>query len=232
MTIHTTKSDPSYRERLGYHSMLLASICCLVAILILLGNNATQQPIAEALRADKLAKLAEVIPPTLHNNSLLDDSIDVVNGDVIDDIRTVYVARQDNTITGYAFSTEEEGYSGVIQLILGIDAEGTIIGVRVISHSETPGLGDKIEISKDPWIKSFNGRSLKNRATSAWAVKKDGGDIDQFTGATITPRAVVNAVYKGLVFFDRHQPQFSAPNPEAPDSKNDEANKGGTEGNE
>ena len=83
-----------------------------------------------------------------------------------------------------------------------------MLGVRVISHTETPGLGDKIEVTKSTWILSFNGPSLQNLSIEEWAVKKDGGTFDQFSGATITPRAVVNAVYRGLQFFKKHQAEL------------------------
>lgn len=94
-----------------------------------------------------------------------------------------------------------DGYSGNINLLVGIDMSGAILGVRVTSHRETPGLGDQIELKKSDWIKSFNGRTLGSPPHSEWNVKKNGGEFDQFTGATITPRAVVKAVQKALIYF-------------------------------
>jgi electron transport complex protein RnfG len=99
-----------------------------------------------------------------------------------------------------------EGYGGSINLLVGIDSQGAITGVRVIPpHFETPGLGDAVEVQKSPWILSFNGKSLANTPESRWWVKKDGGEFDAFTGATITPRAVVDAVYKALQYFDANK---------------------------
>jgi electron transport complex protein RnfG len=92
--------------------------------------------------------------------------------------------------------------------MMGIDSSGTILGVRVLSHSETPGLGDRIEAKKDDWIFSFNKLSLNNTPDAMWAVKKDGGRFDQFSGATITPRAVVKAVKSGLDLFHAHSKEM------------------------
>lgn len=95
-----------------------------------------------------------------------------------------------------------EGYTEAIRLIVGIRANGRILGVRVTRHKETPGLGDQVELAKSDWVLGFNERSLQNTALEAWAVKKDGGSFDQLTGATITPRAIVNAVKNSLLFFN------------------------------
>ena len=91
---------------------------------------------------------------------------------------------------------------------MGLDSNGEILGVRVISHTETPGLGDKIEIKKSKWILSFNGKSLDNVTYSEWNVKKDGGIFDQFSGATITPRKVVLAIKRGLEFYKSHREEL------------------------
>jgi len=93
-------------------------------------------------------------------------------------------------------------------LIMGIDRDGKVLGVRVLSHKETPGLGDKIEVSKGKWIFSFDGKSSQTPDNAGWRVKKDGGIFDQFTGATITPRAIVKAVKQGLDFFNVHKTEI------------------------
>lgn len=106
----------------------------------------------------------------------------------------------------------KEGYSGDIRLLMAVDRQGVIQGVRVLGHKETPGLGDKIELKKSPWLLDFVGRSLS--ANQTWAVRKDGGEFDQFTGATITPRAVVKALYQSLDYLQKHPqiwPPISAP---------------------
>ena len=97
----------------------------------------------------------------------------------------------------------KQGYSGDISLLLGINVDNSIAGVRVVSHKETPGLGDKLELKKSPWLLDFNNK--KKLQDENWAVKKDGGQFDQFTGATITPRAVVNAVGDALDYFENNR---------------------------
>src|SRR5690606_16593793 len=117
--------------------------------------------------------------------------------------------RKGGQITGFILpAVAPEGYSGDIRMIIGIDVDGRIAGVRVTSHAETPGLGDKVELRKHPWILSLNDRSLGDPASEQWAVKKDGGVFDQFTGATITPRAVVSKVRDTLQFYREHRAEL------------------------
>jgi electron transport complex protein RnfG len=97
-----------------------------------------------------------------------------------------------------------DGYSGAIDLLIGVRADGTISGVRVTAHRETPGLGDRIEVAKSDWIERFAGRSLRNPARAHWQVRRDGGDFDQFAGATVTPRAIVRAVRRALDYLEQH----------------------------
>ncbi|MBT8088284.1 MAG: electron transport complex subunit RsxG [Gammaproteobacteria bacterium] len=99
------------------------------------------------------------------------------------------------------FVVSARGYSGPIRLLVGIDASGTVSGVRVLEHRETPGLGDLVESSKTDWIQQFNGRNLGDPELTGWAIKRDGGEFDQLTGASITPRAIVNAVRDTLLYF-------------------------------
>src|SRR5690606_16997828 len=101
-----------------------------------------------------------------------------------------------------------DGYSGRIDLLVGIRANGELAGVRVTHHRETPGLGDKLEVGKSQWIFSFEGKSLSMPAPEGWAVRKDGGEFDQFVGATITPRAVVRAVRNALLYFQQHRDEL------------------------
>jgi electron transport complex protein RnfG len=103
-----------------------------------------------------------------------------------------------------------EGYSEAIRLIVGISPSGAIIGARVTRHRETPGLGDQVEVQKSNWILQFNGRSLSSPLPAAWQVKKDGGQFDQLTGATITPRAIVTALRQALEFFAQNKTRLLA----------------------
>ena len=125
--------------------------------------------------------------------------------------RVVYRALNKNQVTGVAYQVTGAGYAGTIEIIMGVDARGEMLGARVLSHAETPGLGDKIEPAKNDWILGFTGLSLVKPDESRWKVKKDGGDFDQFSGATITPRAVVGAIKEGLVFFRDHQDALLSP---------------------
>jgi electron transport complex protein RnfG len=101
-----------------------------------------------------------------------------------------------------------DGYSGRIDLLVGIRANGELAGVRITNHRETPGLGDKFEVGKGQWIFSFEGKSLSMPAPEGWAVRKDGGEFDQFVGATITPRAVVRAVRNALLYFQQNRDEL------------------------
>lgn len=122
---------------------------------------------------------------------------------------SVYRARLDGKPAAAIFrSVAPNGYNGAIKLLIGVYADGSISGVRVVAHKETPGLGDAIDERKDDWIFSFNGQSIDTLGENAWAVKKDGGSFDQFTGATITPRAVVKAVKNTLLYFEQHKSQL------------------------
>ena len=199
--------DPSYKKRIGYQAGLLAGMALIVTALLAIGNKQTKAEIALRLEEDMRASLEMVIPKELYDNDLLADTVSVMTTSGEEEL--VYVARKDHHAVGAAFKVEEQGYAGPVQIMLGINQNGEILGARVIAHQETPGLGDKIEEKKSNWIFKFNGLSLKNTPINQWAVKKDGGRFDQFSGATITPRAVVKAITKGMVLFnEKIRPQI------------------------
>ncbi|MDF9392437.1 electron transport complex subunit RsxG [Methylococcus capsulatus] len=198
------------RQRLDYQTGLLAAAGLLASLLLGVGDLATQGAIEQRQAEDLLATLEQVLPPDLHDNDLLHE-VKTVSDTGLGETQ-VYLARKDGEVTAVAFSLSAAGgYSGPIALVMGVKADGTVLGVRVVAHAETPGLGDKIEIAKSDWILSFSGRSLDNTSDERWRVKKDGGDFDQFAGATITPRAVVGGVFKGLEFFRRHRTELVLP---------------------
>ncbi len=120
----------------------------------------------------------------------------------------MHTARRQGEVAAAIFQTSARGYSGDVLVLVGIDRAGVLLGARVLKHAETPGLGDKIDLAKSPWILSFNGLSLATLPAEKWAVKKDGGVFDQMAGATITPRAVVKAVKEGLDFFAAHRAEI------------------------
>jgi electron transport complex protein RnfG len=168
----------------------------------------TEERITEQAARAEAKALFEIIPENAHNNDILRDTVVLPASDRLatGGPVTVWIARQDGQPVGIIMpAIAPDGYSGTIKLLVGIDLEGTVLGVRVIGHRETPGLGDRIETRKSDWIKGFEGRSLGNPAPRDWNVKKNGGVFDQFTGATITPRAVVKAVQKSLIYFRKNQ---------------------------
>ncbi|GAA5214878.1 electron transport complex subunit RsxG [Corallincola platygyrae] len=184
------------RDKLGYQVFLLATSTGIATLFLLLTNLVTSPAIAMRAQEDQLAGLAQVMPPTLYKNDILSTRQQLsVQGQQYQ----IFTAEAEpGVITGYVLETEAPGYAGPIRLIIGVAIDGSLIGVRVLSHSETPGLGDKIEVAKSDWIRSFDGHSLDNTSAPDWAVKKDGGSFDQFSGATITPRAIVTSVHKSL----------------------------------
>ena len=164
--------------------------------------------IAANKAAAKARALSAVMPPKFYNQSLL--SVPITLPDYaplnITPPALGYAAVKSGARLGVVLPViAKDGYSGDISLLMGIDQQGFIQGVRTIEHRETPGLGDKVDRKKSPWIDSFIGRSLTNTPPDDWAVTKDGGVFDGFTGATITPRAVVNAIHQGLLYHQRHR---------------------------
>ncbi len=175
-------------------------------------QQATAERIAKAEREAQVRALSEILPQGSYDNHLLDNSLDLHDPLLgSKSPQTAYIALKDGQPSAIILrTTAPDGYSGAIHLLIGIQANGQLAGVRVLSHKETPGLGDKIELAKSAWIRSFDGKSLTNPSEEGWAVKKDRGEFDQFAGATITPRAVVKAVHKALQFFDANRQQLFA----------------------
>ncbi len=192
--------------------------------LVALTYDSTAERIAENERQSLLRNLHQIISPDSHNNDLYSDIIQVSDPLLgSEQPVNVYRARLDKQpVAAVIASTAPDGYSGTIKLLVGIHYDGTLAGVRIISHKETPGLGDAIEADRSDWILGFNGRSLVNPDEKHWKVKKDGGVFDQFSGATITPRAVVQAVYHTLRYYQTHREALFAPRHDGVNS-NDEA---------
>jgi len=187
-----------WRARVEYQGLSLAAVCALVASFLLLGDRLTHAQIAARQQEDRLAVLRQVLPAELYDNNPLRDAYRVEDrelGEV-----EVYPARQGDLLTAVAFQVSNIGYGGPIVHLVALDARGRVLGVRVLAHKETPGLADKIEAARSDWIKGFDGLSLANTPLEKWKVKKDGGQFDQFAGATITPRAVVKSVLQALQF--------------------------------
>lgn len=173
--------------------------------------ESTADKIADNERLALLRKLNQILPHENYDNDLLRTTIELEADQRLGQNKTstVYIAKQQNNISAMIFSViAPKGYSGEIKMLVGINIDGSLSGVRIVSHKETPGLGDVMEIERSDWVLNFDGKSLHNPNERQWKVKRDGGVFDQFTGATITPRAVVQAVHLCLVYFDRHKDEL------------------------
>jgi electron transport complex protein RnfG len=181
----------------------LAIIAFISVLLVSTTNTLTKQKIAQNRATMLLDALHQVAPEHSYDNDLIKSKIILKASETGFSRNTpVYLATKNNTPAIAIFETTTlKGYSGAIKIIIGVRYNDlSISGVRVIQHKETPGLGDKMEIKKSDWVLSFNDKFLGKPELKGWKVKKDGGDFDQFTGATITPRAIVNAVRSTLLF--------------------------------
>ncbi len=168
----------------------------------------TKETIEKQIKKAQSKALLQIISREEHNNDLLEDTITLKEGGLLNlpNSKEAYIARSNHTPVAIILPVvAENGYSGPISMIVGIESNGDVKGVRVINHKETPGLGDKIDIKKSDWIKQFEGVSLTQPTLEQWKVKKDGGQFDQLTGATITPRAVVSGVHNALSFFHQNK---------------------------
>ncbi|BCA78354.1 RnfABCDGE type electron transport complex subunit G [Desulfuromonas sp. AOP6] len=190
-------------KEIGRLALVLTLIAAGAALILSLVEAVTRAPIAETRRQETLKAIRAVLPAEI-DNSPDEDTVDLVAGKDKkgrDVVHTFYRGRKEGQVTGVAFKVvAPDGYSGNIVIMVGVMPDGRVHGVEILSHAETPGLGDAIEL---PWFKKqFSGKSLEN---ADWRVKKDGGQFDQITGATISPRAIVGAVKKGLEFFSSNR---------------------------
>ncbi len=187
--------------------LLLAAFAIATSSIVVITEKATRQKILDNERQTLLNAINLIVPTSQYNNDILTDTIAIPASPALATSKstTVYRARTDDKATAAIFtSIAPDGYNGQIQLLVGVYYNGDLAGVRVISHKETPGLGDKIEARKSDWIRQFSGLSLNKPELTRWQVNKDGGDFDQFTGATITPRAVVKAIKNALLYYEQH----------------------------
>lgn len=201
--------DPAVAPKLRphVHGVILGAFCLGFGLLLAVTDVITVDDIAARAVEDKQASLSQILPDSILDNNPVTDTLTMKNahGREI----TIYRARKDGKVTGVAYEIFGTGYAGEMKLMMGIDAEGKVLGVRVLAHKETPGLGDKIEVKKGDWILRFNGLSQGNPPLERWKVKKDGGQFDQFAGATITPRGVLAAIRSGLEFFDQNKTRLT-----------------------
>ncbi len=183
---------------------LMAGFTAIGTALLAYTYFSTKAPIAASEAEARMVLLDQVLPPALHDNDLLKDTVKIAAGGELGN-RTetlAYSARLAGQPSAVILeATAPDGYSGDIKLLIAIRQDGSLAGVRVLAHKETPGLGDYIDIEHGDWIRHFDNQSLAKTTEDQWKVKKDGGSFDYMTGATITPRAVVKAVHKALQYF-------------------------------
>ena len=203
------KAKDTGRDAGAWHSALALGLVAVLGTGLLAGvNHLTRERIAEQESRAVLQQLQQIIAPGLYDNALHNDQFSFVDPDWFfsNQVVTVYRARLHGEPVAAVLKLQAlDGYSGSIGLLVGINYDGQVAGVRVTKHKETPGLGDAMETGKSDWILGFEQRSLADPKPASWAVKRDGGEFDQFTGATITPRAIVKAVKAALEYFSSHR---------------------------
>lgn len=203
----------AFKDHILRVGLILAAFAIGSTTLVVLTEKNTHDKIIENERQTLLKAINAVVATDRYNNEILSDTLSITKNTQLGTTEnsTVYRARMNGNPEAVVLTAiAPNGYNGKIKLLVGIAHTGSLTGVRVISHKETPGLGDKIDVKKADWILSFNGLSLSSPNTEKWKVKKDGGDFDQFTGATITPRAVVTAVKNALLYFESHREELFA----------------------
>ena len=193
---------------IGLSGFLLALFAAVTSIAIGWTYLSTKSQIDLEVRRAEARQLLEIFPADTHDNEMVDDTFTI---DAETSLLGIRVARQgyrvrlnDEVIGVILPTTARDGYSGDIRALVGIRRDGTVAGIRVVAHRETPGLGDKVDIRKSDWVTDFNQRSLDDPTPPGWNVKKDGGVFDQFTGATVTPRAVILATRRALEYANLH----------------------------
>jgi Na+-translocating ferredoxin:NAD+ oxidoreductase subunit G len=170
--------------------------------------QATKVPIEKSEAAARLALFRQIVSENMHDNDILKDKLTIAPNALLGNTQPSIAnrARINNAPAAVILEAiAHDGYSGDIKLLIAIRTDGSISGVRVLTHKETPGLGDYIDIAKDDWIKLFDNESLTKTSEPNWKVKKDGGHFDYMAGATITPRAIVKAVHKALQYFEANK---------------------------
>ena len=189
---------------IGLSGAVLALFAAITSVAIGWTYLGTKAQIDLEVRRAEARQLLEIFPPGTHDNDIVDDVFEVAAETALLGIRETrqgYRVRQGNKVIGVILpTTARDGYSGDIRALIGIRLDGSVAGVRVVAHRETPGLGDKVDLRKSDWILEFNERSLTNPVLSGWNVEKEGGVFDQFTGATVTPRAVILATRRALEY--------------------------------
>jgi electron transport complex protein RnfG len=211
---------PEIKSALFQNALRTAAIMLAFAFIgtLLLASvfDVTRAPIEASEKAARLSLFKEILPAENYDNDLLASQVTIAPNALLGNRlpSIANVAKQQQQTAGVILEAiAHDGYSGDIKLLIAIRADGSISGVRVLAHKETPGLGDYIDIAHGNWIKLFDNESLEKTAAEKWQVKKDGGQYDYMVGATITPRAVVKAVKQALQFYQQNKQTLFAVNP-------------------
>ncbi len=196
-------------------ALILGTVTAVAVGFLALTHSSTAARIAANERAFILRNLDDLLPRSDYDNDPLADIVYGFAPELLgrEQASAIWRVRRDGRpVAAVLQPVTPHGYSGDIALLVAVAADGTLLGVRVTSHRETPGLGDAIERRRSDWILAFDGRSLGDPGSEGWAVRRDGGIFDEFTGATVTPRAVVSGVHKALQYFALNEAQiFAAP---------------------
>ena len=207
--------DPESPPRRALRAAAALAVAAVAAVgLVTLVHEQARPAIEASQRAERLRQLTAVLGDLEYDNDPLTDTLQVRDPELLGGAGAVTVHRVrlgGRPVAVLLPAVAPDGYSGAIRLLVAIDAGGRLLGVRVLEHREAPGLGDFIELRRSDWIRHFDGRSLGDPPPDRWRVRKDGGEFDQFTGATVTPRAVVAAVRDALRYFERERERLLAP---------------------
>ena len=199
---------------------VLAAAAVVAVALVSLVHDRAQPSIEASQRARRLAELTAVLGNMAYDNDPLADTVLLHDPELLGSEQPLVahrVRRAGTTVAVLLNVVAPDGYAGPIRLLVAVDAADRVLGVRVLEHRETPGLGDAIESRRSDWLRGFDGRSLADPPADRWEVRRDGGDFDQFTGATVTPRAVIRAVRRALIHVERHHDElFGAATPVTP----------------
>ena len=212
-----TPGNDAPARRAARSAVVLAVAAILSVGLVAVVNDRARPQIEASRRAEQLRQLTAILGDAAYDNDPLTDTVFVRDPEYLgtdEPLAAHRVRRNGEPVAVLLNAVAPDGYSGAIRLLVAIDAHGTLIGVRVLEHRETPGLGDFVEERRTDWIRLFDGRSLDAPPPARWEVRKDGGDFDQYTGATVTSRAVTHAVRDALTYFTRHRAELlAAPSP-------------------
>jgi electron transport complex protein RnfG len=211
-----TAETPRGKRSWIVSAIALTVVIALLTVILAWLANATRERIAANRQSGVTAGLRALMPAGSYDNDLLTDSIAVTSPNMLGTSRPVMIYRarqQGRPVAAIARPIAPDGYRGAIELLVAIAYDGTLIGVQVLHHNETPGLGDAFESREADWLEAFSGLSLHKPPQQRWAVRKDGGDFDAFTGATITPRAIVKAIRRTLEFYRSNRDRIFAQQP-------------------